>query len=152
MIAGSILTFNDKTTFFTIIALSLFIILAALYCAPLSISASDELVEVHSVIGKRKIQIKGIESVELFRPSVGSFRIYTYRLLASGGYMGYWGLFRESDIGQYMAFYGKASQCFMITMKNGDKFVLGCHNPKEMVDYINSTKELIQNTKEAERR
>ena len=52
--------------------------------------------------------------------------------------MGYWGLFREGDVGRYMAYYGKASDCFMIRMKNGDKYVLGCKNPGEMVEYIKS--------------
>ncbi|MCM1349257.1 MAG: hypothetical protein NC338_07590 [Firmicutes bacterium] len=48
-------------------------------------------------------------------------------------------LFKEADVGRYYAFYGKASDCFLIRMKNGDKYVLGCENPGAMVDYIKST-------------
>ena len=50
--------------------------------------------------------------------------------------MGYWGLFKEGDVGNYIAFIGKSSDCFMIRMKNGDKYVLGCKNPKMMVTEI----------------
>lgn len=77
--------------------------------------------------------MRNVKSAELFQPTMGSIRI-----CASGGYMGYWGIFREGDIGQYTAFYGKASDCFLIRLKNGDKYVLGCEAPASMVDYIKS--------------
>ena len=77
--------------------------------------------------------MRNVESVELFMPTMGAIRIF-----ASGGFMGYWGIFREGDIGRYYGFYGKASDCFLVRMKNGDKYVLGCENPKIMVDYINA--------------
>ena len=47
-------------------------------------------------------------------------------------------IFKEGDIGRYYAFYGKASDCFLIRLKNGDKYMLGCENPAEMVRYIRS--------------
>lgn len=52
--------------------------------------------------------------------------------------MGYWGIFREGDIGRYMACYGKGSDCFIIHLDNGDKYLLGCRNPEEMAAYIRS--------------
>ncbi len=52
--------------------------------------------------------------------------------------MGYWGWFSERDLGKYFAYYGKASDCFLVTMKDGRKYMLGCQNPAEMVDAINA--------------
>jgi len=72
-----------------------------------------------------------IGSVVKFSPTMGAKRI-----LGSGGFIGYWGKFREGDTGNYYAFYGKASDCFMVTLKDGKKFVVGCENPKTMIDYI----------------
>lgn len=72
-----------------------------------------------------------VENVELFQPTMGAIRI-----CASGGFMGYWGIFREGDIGKYYGFYGKASDCFLVRLKNGNKYVLGCDQPEKMVDYI----------------
>lgn len=60
------------------------------------------------------------------------------RLFGSGGFMGYWGLFKEGDIGNYVGFYGKSSECFLVRMKNGDKYVLGCKKPEDIVDFISS--------------
>ena len=74
-----------------------------------------------------------MESIEPYLPKLGSLRV-----CASGGLMGYWGIFRGMDIGNYMAYYGKTSDCFLVKMKNGDKYVLGCENPYEMMEYIES--------------
>lgn len=82
---------------------------------------------------KQRLMMHNVESVELFQPTMGAIRIF-----GSGGYMGYWGIFRESDIGRYVAYYGKASDCFLVRMKNGDKYVLGCEHPRLMVNYISS--------------
>lgn len=86
--------------------------------------------------------MRDIERVELFQPTMGAIRIF-----ASGGFMGYWGVFRESDIGRYYGFYGKASDCFLVKMKIGDKYVLGCDNPQKIVDYIESQKSIIEVTR-----
>lgn len=72
-----------------------------------------------------------ISSVEQMQPTMGA-----RRLLGSGGYMGYWGLYRDGELGNYTAYYGRGSDCFLIRMKNGDKFLLGCDTPKEMTDFI----------------
>ncbi|MDE6272144.1 MAG: PH domain-containing protein [Muribaculaceae bacterium] len=82
---------------------------------------------------RKKIQMRNVESVQLFQPTMGAIRIF-----GSGGFMGYWGIFREGDIGRYYGFYGKASDCFLIRMKNGDKYVIGCAQPGKMADYIRS--------------
>lgn len=75
--------------------------------------------------------MRDVESVEYFQPTMGAIRVF-----GSGGFMGYWGVFREGDIGRYYAFYGKASDCFLVRMRNGDKYVLGCEEPDKMIDYI----------------
>jgi len=74
-----------------------------------------------------------VNSVELFKPTMGAIRV-----CASGGFMGYWGIFKEGDIGKYTAYYAKASDCFLVRLNNGDQYVLGCKVPYKMVDYIKS--------------
>lgn len=86
---------------------------------------------VHSPLQKHVITVRNIASIELFQPTMGAIRVF-----GSGGFMGYWGIFREGDVGRYMAYYGKASDCFLIRMKNGDKYVIGCNNPSIIVEYL----------------
>lgn len=133
LFVGCIATIHEKPAFFTLLAVYLVLIVCALFFGTSYIEATPEYVVMGSILIKRKISIANIESVELFRPTMGAIRI-----CGSGGFFGYWGIFQEGDIGKYSAFYGKASDCFLIRMKNGSKYVLGCENPSAMVDYINS--------------
>ena len=109
-----------------------FMLITGWLYGPVTIAADEKYVTIKSVLRKQRLEISYIKSVELFQPTIGSIRIF-----GSGGYMGYWGVYR-GYIGRYIAYYGKASDCFLISMKNGDKYVLGCENPEEMVNFINS--------------
>ena len=100
---------------------------------PWYIRADKDYVIARSILKSKKIPVRDIESIELFQPTIGAVRI-----LGSGGFMGYWGMFKEGDIGRYRAFYGKASDCFLIRMKNGEKYVPGCETPNKMVEHIKS--------------
>ena len=130
---GCFATLHEKTTFFTLLAIYIILTACALLYGAAYIKTTPEYVIMGSLLKSRKIPVRNIESVELFQPTLGA-----YRLFASGGFLGYWGIFREGDIGRYYGFYGKASECFLIRMKNGDKYVLGCDNPSAMVEYIRS--------------
>ena len=109
-----------------------FMLISGWLYGPVTIAADEKSVTIKSVLRKQHLDISNIESVELFQPTMASIRIF-----ASGGYMGYWGVYR-GYIGRYIAYYGKASDCFLINMKNVDKYVLGCEKPEEMVNFINS--------------
>ena len=74
-----------------------------------------------------------VKSVRLCPPTMGAIRIF-----GSGGFLGYWGWFKERDLGKYFAYYGRSSDCFLVELKDGRKYMLGCKNPQKMVEYINS--------------
>lgn len=128
-----ILTFDEKPIFYPILSIFVILFVAGLLYAPISIKADSRYITIASALRSRKLTMCNVASVELFQPTMGAYRIF-----ASGGYMGYWGIFKEGDIGRYAAYYGKASDCFLVRMTNGDKYVLGCANPSAMVNYIKS--------------
>lgn len=131
MVFVCIVTFHERVTFLTLLFLFLFLIISALIYSPLSISADDRYVTVNSILKKHRLRIDQIASIELKQPSMAARRLF-----AAGGYMGYWGVFRDGELGQYIAYYGRGSDCFLIRMKNGDNYLLGCDNQIEMVNYI----------------
>lgn len=133
LIIGCVLTFNKAQGFYIILSVLILLNVMALLYGPVAVESDSKYVTVKTMLRKHRIPIRNVESVELFQPTMGA-----YRLFASGGFFGYWGLFREGDIGRYAAYYGKASDCFLIRMKNGDKYVLGCADPSRMVSYIQS--------------
>lgn len=128
-----IVSIHEKPVFFTLLSIYIVLIISALFFAPAYIKATPDYVIMGSILRSKKISMLDIDNVELFQPTMGAIRIF-----ASGGFMGYWGMFREGDIGRYYAFYGKASDCFLIRMKSGDKYVLGCDAPSNMVAFIRS--------------
>jgi len=130
---GCFATFHEKKVFYTLLAVYLILIVCALCYGVAYVKANHDYIIMGSIFKSRKISVHNIASVELFQPTIGAIRI-----CGSGGFMGYWGIFREGDIGRYYAFYGKSSDCFLVRLKNGDKYVIGCENPYAMVEYIKS--------------
>ncbi len=128
---GLILTIKEAPAFFSILFIYIILTICFFFYGVVYIKATPENIIMGSLLRSKKILMRNVESVELFKPTMGAIRIF-----ASGGFMGFWGIFKEGDIGRYYAFYGKASDCFLVRMKNGDKYMLGCENPDEMVEYI----------------
>lgn len=104
---------------------------AALFYMPLSISVDKHNLNINRPLRIKSIPLSDISTVELCAPTMAE-----RRLCGSGGWFGYWGWFKEPTIGKYFAYYGKASDCFLVTLKNGKKYLLSCKQPKEMVDEI----------------
>ena len=103
----------------------------SLYYSPLSIEVSDKDLKIHRMLFNKIIPLSEIYSVELYSPTMAEKRI-----CGSGGYFGYWGWFSERNIGKYFAYYGKSSDCFLVKLKSGRKYMLGCKDSLEMVDEI----------------
>lgn len=103
----------------------------ALYYAPLSVSVNEKELCVNRSLRVKKIPLCEIESIRLCPPTMSE-----RRLCGSGGFLGYWGWFSEKDLGRYFAYYGRSSDCFLVTLRNGKKYMLGCEHPAYVVDYV----------------
>jgi len=105
---------------------------AALFYMPMKLTLHNGVLSVHRSLRIKNFPLSDIESVRLCQPTMG-----TIRIIGSGGFLGYWGWFRERDLGKYFAYYGRSSDCFLITLVNGRKYMLGCKNADSMVEAIN---------------
>lgn len=105
--------------------------ISALCYMPLSISLNNENLNINRLLKIKSIPLAEIADVRLCPPTMGAIRI-----CGSGGWFGWYGWFREKDVGKYFAYYGKASDCFLVTLKNGKKYMLGCKDAPEMVNAI----------------
>ncbi|MCX4285301.1 PH domain-containing protein [Duncaniella muricolitica] len=99
---------------------------------PLSISLDNESLNINRSLKIKSIPLTEIANVKLCAPTMGAKRI-----CGSGGWFGWYGWFSEKDLGKYFAYYGKASDCFLVTLKNGKKYMLGCKDTPKMVNAIN---------------
>lgn len=107
------------------------LLLCALIYMPLSISVSSNELNVNRSFKVKTISLSEIRTIELCQPTLAERRI-----CGSTGIFGYWGWFREKDLGKYFAYYGKSSDCFLVRLKDGRQYMLGCENPQAIVSYI----------------
>ena len=105
--------------------------LSTLCFMPLSISLDNDSLSINRPLKIKSIPLSDIEEAVLCQPTMGAIRI-----CGSGGWFGWYGWFKEYDLGKYFAYYGKASDCFLVTLKNGKKYMLGCKDAPEMVNAI----------------
>lgn len=98
---------------------------------PLSISVENGTLNINRPLRVKSIPLSSIESVKLFAPTKADKRI-----CGSGGWFGYYGWFHEPSIGRYFAYYGNASDCFLVRLTDGKKYLPGCENPKEIADAL----------------
>ena len=108
-------------------------LLSGLFYMPLNIGADKYAIYVNRSLKIKAIPMELVKSVRLCTPTMAARRIS-----GSGGFMGYWGWFRERDLGTYFAYYGRSSDCFLVELINGRKYMLGCRNAQQMVEYIKS--------------
>ncbi len=133
MFIGCILTVKEPAMFFCFLAIYLILFVSALFYGAAYIKVDNDNIVMGSLLRSKKIPLDEVESVRLFQPTMGAIRVF-----ASGGFMGYWGVFREGDVGKYYGFYGKASDCFLVRLKDGKQYVLGCDDPAAVVAYIDA--------------
>ncbi|MBD5225750.1 MAG: hypothetical protein HDS68_07295 [Bacteroidales bacterium] len=124
-------TLENQILFTVIGILVCLMLILALWYAPMSLSVKDGCLNINSTLRVKSIPLQDIESVKPMNPTMGAIRT-----CGSGGFLGYWGWFRESDLGRYFAYYGKASDCFLATLKDGRKYMLGCRDGKAFANAL----------------
>lgn len=124
---------QSKVYVFVLSAILILWSLATLFYMPLSVSVNDHELCVNRSLWFKKIPLSEIASAEISQPTMGERLI-----IGSSGWMGYWGWFSQRDLGRYFAYYGKASDCFFVRLKNGHQYLLGCENPGAIVNYISA--------------
>ncbi|MBQ8646483.1 MAG: hypothetical protein IJ476_09005 [Bacteroidales bacterium] len=115
----------------TLIGCLALMLLLGLYYMPLSIGADRYAIYINRSLRIKAIPMQEVKSVRICPPTMGALRIS-----GSGGFMGYWGWFRERDLGIYFACYGRSGDCFLVELHSGRKYILGCRNASQMVEHI----------------
>lgn len=126
---------GDMTCVWTIVAAIGILAAGALYFTPLAVSVGSRDLRVYRPLSAKSIPLNDICDVKLCPPTMAT--VIARRIVGSGGFAGsWWGWFSEEDIGKYFAYYGKSSDCFLVTLKNGRKYMIGCENPQAIVECI----------------
>ena len=130
--AGIATTTMEKSTFCLLIAVAALAVATGLYYCPVCVEADADSVKIHRLLSRpREFKYSDIEAADTCYPSAGGIR-----LCGSGGFFGYWGYFSDIMIGTYFGYYGSRSHCFLIRLKSGRQYVIGCTDPAAIVSYI----------------
>ena len=114
-----------------VVIIVLLFCLSGLFYAPLAISVDGDALRVERPLRRKVIPLADIADARLCKPTMAE-----RRLCGSGGFLGHWGRMYERDLGRYFAYYGKASDCFLVTLNDRRKYMLGCKDAPEMVAAI----------------
>lgn len=109
------------------------LLLSTLFYMPISVSVDNSNLKIYRPLKTKSITLNDISEVKLCPPTMAA-----HRICGSGGWFGWYGWFNERDLGKYFAYYGKASDCFLVILKDGQKYMLGCKDAPEMVSEIQS--------------
>lgn len=121
---------HEAVVWLPVAALTILIVCALIYM-PLGVCVDGKDLVVRRPLATLRLPLADIASARLFQPTMGARRI-----CGSGGWLGWWGWYTEGDTGKYFAYYGKASDCFLVTMTDGRRYVLGCRNPQSILTAI----------------
>lgn len=121
---------------------ALLIAVCAIYfmmMAPTSIVLTNRQVILQKLIGKIAINYDDIRSIQSCPFSHSENR----RLLGSGGYCGYTGVFYHKNVGQYHSFIGDKNQAFLIETKSGKKYLFSCNDYQKVIELV--SERIMQN-------
>lgn len=104
---------------------------ANLFYLPRNITVDDTTLTIHMPLRTKTIPLASITDATLRKPGVNSRRI-----CGSAGTFGYWGWFSQPGIGRYFAYHGRIADCFLITLDNGRRYMLGCAEPDRILHHL----------------
>ena len=105
----------------------------------MSVNVTSDALTLNRSLGSKTIPIQNIDTIMPMSAPPDAIR-----LCGSGGFMGYWGWFKADSIGKYFAYYGKSADCFLVVLKDGRKYLMGCRDSEEICNVIDS---LLKNSR-----
>lgn len=128
--------------------LSVAVLVLLLWDAPLRVGYYRDCLYIRKVAGHTRIPFADIEKAQrLSNPDL------SWRVFGSGGFMGYFGIFRNRALGKFKVYVGCPADSVLLTM-NSDTFryrhlLFSCDSPDDMLDGINAhlNKTAVDNVK-----
>lgn len=116
-----------------IVAVLIFLcFVCGLYFCPKYVEVSNSLLTIGKLISKKIIPLADIASVTPYQRTMNFVRT-----IGSGGFMGYWGHYRNQELGKFFVYATRMDQLILVTLKSGKKYVISCKNADEMCEQIN---------------
>jgi hypothetical protein len=129
--AVSLSLFKEAWAIVVLRAIALVVILCGLYFCPKYIAVTPSQLVIGRLLTKRTIALNQIASVVPYQRAESFIRT-----CGSGGVCGYWGWFRNNEVGNVFVYATRMDQLLLVTLSSGRKYVLSCKDAKTMADNI----------------
>ena len=106
-------------------------ILSGLYYCPRSVEITPSRLVIRRLLTKKYIPVGEIVVVAPYQRTMNFVRV-----CGSGGVFGFWGWFRNQELGRFFVYATSLKQLVVITLASGRKYVISCENSQEMAAQI----------------
>jgi len=108
---------------------------SALCFYPMEVKVGNGKLAIAFSLRNKSIPLEKITRAEPYQVTMNFVRIF-----GSGAFFGWWGWFRNQELGRFMVYATELDHVFLIELKNGKKYVISCSDPKAMCDAISSAR------------
>lgn len=108
---------------------------ATLIFMPLEVKVGDESISVVFSLRQKEFAFKDIQSIEPYQVTMNFVRYF-----GSGGFFGWWGWFRNQELGRFMVYASELDHVFLLKMRNGKRYVISCSDPAALCAAVNTAK------------
>lgn len=110
------------------------LLLATSFMAPVKLRITSTGIVMFKLIGKKRFPYSDIKDIALCdlqsAPNI--------RIIGSGGFLGYTGLFYNKLTGTFTGYIGSMYRTVIITMNNDRRYIVSCLNPDKLVEISKS--------------
>ena len=108
------------------------LVICGIYYCPKYIEATNSLLIIGKLISKKVLPLADIASVTPYQHTMNFGAP-----LGSSGFMGYWGHYRNQELGKFSVYGTSLDQLILVILKSGKQYVISCKNAEEMSNQIN---------------
>lgn len=127
------LMFDENSVFESYVLLGLLaaIFLCSLYFCPREINIDANNLNIVFPLRVKRVSLEEISKIEPYKVTMNFVRTF-----GSGGFFGWWGWFRNQELGKFMVYASELDHVFLVEIKSGKKYVVSCSDPETMCDEV----------------
>lgn len=105
--------------------------LSAMFFYPREIQIKDGGLNIVFPLRTRTFPLTEIAKAEPYQVTMNFVRI-----CGSGGLFGWWGLFRNQELGRFVVYASELDHVFLVELNDGSRYVISCPDPETMCAMI----------------
>jgi len=118
-----------RVPFIIVLACMFIITVAAAFFSPTRIILTDSNLIIKFSLRSKAIPLTEIKSAVPYQRTMNFVRTF-----GSGGYYGWWGRFRNQELGRFFVYATNLRRLILITTDSGRKYLISCSDPASFLD------------------